>query len=109
MGDLLKKRLLEVTLLLVGVRIFYATVAFVPYVIPLESTFGTTFLELYPWLGNVIFALVLLPQVWKTSPKIALAVCLLCAIEPVFGGMIYLIVTTSFQFKVDQWFIDLLD
>jgi hypothetical protein len=109
MADSLKSRLLEVILLLLGVKFFTYTVSVVPFILPVESDFGRILIEIYPWIGRIIFALILLPQVWKISPKIAMAVSFLCAVEPVYGGIFYLIVTTSFQFKVDEWFIDLLD
>src|SRR5689334_13234025 len=79
MGDSLKSRLLEVILLLVGVSFFNYTVSLVGYIIPLDTEFGRILLEIYPWVGKVIFGLLLLPQVWKTSPKMAMAVSFLAA------------------------------
>ena len=74
MMDPLKGRLLEVILLLLGVKVFIYSISFVGYVIPLRSDFGMIVMMTYPWIGKLIFALILMPQVWKISPKIAMAV-----------------------------------
>jgi hypothetical protein len=111
MADALKRRLLEVILMLLGLQVFtlVVDVLFGLYAFGVNSDLRDFVFHYQAWIGRVIFGILILLLTGKYNKKVALPIALLAGMSPAVGCMFYLIASTISIDKLNKWFIDLLD